>query len=81
MLHIGSYTKSRVYSKSISLNNSVYAYRGLVKLKFCEKLTIMSFRGIVGRTMLWKGFPGRSGGLRCALQRKSTLSPVQIVSS
>lgn len=31
MLHIGSYTKSRVYSKSISLNNSVYVYRGLVK--------------------------------------------------
>lgn len=32
MLHIGSYTKSRVYSKSISLNNSIYAYRGLVKI-------------------------------------------------
>ena len=32
MLHIGSYTKSRVYSKSISLNKSMYAYRGLVKI-------------------------------------------------
>ena len=32
MLHIGSYTKSRVYSKSISLNNSVYSYRGLVRI-------------------------------------------------
>lgn len=32
MLHIGSYTKSRVYSKSISLNNSRYTYRGLVKI-------------------------------------------------
>ena len=32
MLHLGSYTKSRVYSKSISLNNSIYAYRGLVKI-------------------------------------------------
>lgn len=32
MLHLGSYTKSRVYSKSISLNNSIYAYRGLVKV-------------------------------------------------
>lgn len=32
MLHIGSYTKSKVYSKSISLNNSIYTYRGLVKI-------------------------------------------------
>jgi len=32
MLHIGSHTKSRVYSKSISLNNSMYTYRGLVKI-------------------------------------------------
>lgn len=32
MLHIGSYTKSHVYSKSISLNKSIYAYRGLVKI-------------------------------------------------
>ena len=32
MLHIGSNTKSRVYSKSISLNKSLYTYRGLVKI-------------------------------------------------
>lgn len=32
MLHMGSYTKSYVYSKSISLNKSMYAYRGLVKI-------------------------------------------------
>ena len=32
MLHIGSETKSRVYSKSISLNKSLYIYRGLVKI-------------------------------------------------
>lgn len=32
MLHFGSSTKSRVYSKSISSNDSVYAYRGLVKV-------------------------------------------------
>ena len=30
MYHIGSETKSRVYSKSISLNKSLYTYRGLV---------------------------------------------------
>ena len=32
MLHLGSSTKSRVYSKSISFSDSVYAYRGLVKV-------------------------------------------------
>ena len=32
MLHIGSYTKSRVFSKSISFDNSMYTYRGLVKI-------------------------------------------------
>lgn len=32
MLHIGSNTKSSVYSKSISLNKSIYIYRGLVKI-------------------------------------------------
>ena len=52
-----------------------------VALTFCENLTVMRFRGTVGRILPWKGFPGRSRGQRCAPQRKSTLSPVRIVSS
>lgn len=32
MIHIGSFTKSKVFSKSISLNKSMYTYRGMVKV-------------------------------------------------
>ena len=32
MIHIGKNTKSRVISKSVSLNNSVNVYRGLVEI-------------------------------------------------
>lgn len=32
MLHMGSYTKSKVFSKSMSFDNSLYTYRGMTKV-------------------------------------------------
>ena len=45
-----------------------FTFRLRSPLKFCENRTIMSFRGMVGRTIPWRESPGRSGGLTCAPQ-------------